>query len=82
MVPGMCGAVDGGVIQGKWGYEAGQSGVGDIFAWFTGNAVPPEYHAAAARRGLGLHEYLTELAAAQQVGEHGLIALDLSLIHI
>ncbi len=76
MVPGMCGAVDGGVIQGKWGYEAGQSGVGDIFAWFTGNAVPPEYHAEAARRGLGLHEYLTELAAAQQVGEHGLIALD------
>ena len=76
IVPGMCGVVDGGVLKGLWGYEAGQSGVGDIFGWFTANAVPPEYHDEAGRRGLGLHEYLTELAAQQQVGEHGLIALD------
>jgi len=76
MVPGMCGAVDGGILKGLWGYEAGQSGVGDIFAWFTHNAVPPEYHDEAGRRGLGIHEYLTELASAQQVGEHGLVALD------
>jgi len=76
MVPGMCGAVDGGILKGLWGYEAGQSGVGDIFAWFTGNAVPPQYHDEAGRRGLGIHEYLTELASAQQVGEHGLLALD------
>lgn len=76
IVPGMCGVVDGGVLAGLWGYEAGQSGVGDIFGWFTANAVPPEYHAEAARRGLGIHQYLTELASAQKVGEHGLIALD------
>jgi len=76
MVPGMCGAVDGGILKGLWGYEAGQSGVGDIFAWFTGNAVPPQYHDEAGRRGLGIHAYLTELASAQQVGEHGLLALD------
>ena len=76
IVPGMCGVVDGGVLKGLWGYEAGQSGVGDIFGWFTANAVPPEYHDEAGRRGLGLHEYLTELASRQQVGEHGLIALD------
>lgn len=75
-VPGMCGAVDGGIVDGLWGYEAGQSGVGDIFGWFTGNGVPPEYHAAAAGRGLGIHEYLTELASRQAIGEHGLIALD------
>ena len=31
-VPGMCGVVDGGIVAGLWGYEAGQSGVGDIFA--------------------------------------------------
>jgi L-ribulokinase len=34
-VPGMCGVVDGGIAAGLWGYEAGQSAVGDIFAWFT-----------------------------------------------
>lgn len=75
-VPGMCGVVDGGIVDGLWGYEAGQSGVGDIFGWFTKYGVPPEYHEAAARQGLGIHEYLTELASRQGIGEHGLIALD------
>jgi L-ribulokinase len=75
-VPGMCGVVDGGIIDGLWGYEAGQSGVGDIFGWFTRYGVPPEYHQAAGRQGLDIHEYLTELASRQAIGEHGLIALD------
>ncbi|WP_459716374.1 ribulokinase [Actinophytocola sp. KF-1] len=75
-VPGMCGVVDGGIVPGLWGYEAGQSGVGDIFGWFVDNQVPPAYHEAAAAQGKNLHEYLTELAAAQKPGEHGLIALD------
>ena len=72
----MCGVVDGGIVDGLWGYEAGQSGVGDIFGWFTKYGVPPEYHQAAAAAGLGIHEYLTELASGQAIGEHGLIALD------
>jgi L-ribulokinase len=62
-VPGMCGVVDGGITAGLYGYEAGQSGVGDIFGWlvdFTGSS----------------HEELSEAAAAQAVGEHGLVALD------
>jgi L-ribulokinase len=75
-VPGMCGVVDGGIVSGLWGYEAGQSGVGDIFGWFVEHGVPPAHHEAARARGLGIHEYLTELAAGQAVGEHGLVALD------
>ena len=75
-VPGMCGVVDGGIIPGLWGYEAGQSGVGDIFGWFTCTGVPEAYAAEARERGISVHELLTERAASQAVGEHGLIALD------
>jgi len=75
-VPGMCGVVDGGIVPGLWGYEAGQSGVGDIFAWFTENAVPPRYHDEAAARDVDLHSYLSELAGEQEPGAHGLVALD------
>ena len=75
-VPGMCGVVEGGIISGYYGYEAGQSGVGDIFAWYVQNQVPGSYFEQAENSGLSVHEYLTSLAAAQSVGQHGLIALD------
>ena len=75
-VPGMCGVVNGGIVAGRWGYEAGQRGVGDIFAWFVESAVPPVYHEQAGALGIDVHEHLSALGAAQAVGEHGLIALD------
>lgn len=75
-VPGMCGVVDGGIVSGLWGYEAGQSGVGDIFGWFVDTAVPGSYAQAAADRDQSVHEHLTDLAAGQEIGEHGLVALD------
>ncbi|NUP47465.1 MAG: ribulokinase [Catenulispora sp.] len=62
-VPGICGVVDGGITAGSFGYEAGQSAVGDIFAWWSG----------LTRRA---HEELTAACADQPVGGHGLIALD------
>jgi len=75
-VQGMCGVVDGGIIDGLWGYEAGQSGVGDVFGWLVDKLLPAEYAEAAAGRQLNGHEYLSALAARQRVGEHGLVALD------
>jgi L-ribulokinase len=75
-VPGMCGAVDGGIVAGLWGYEAGQSGVGDIFGWFVHNGVPPAYAEKAARRHISVHQLLSDEAMAQPAGAHGLIALD------
>jgi L-ribulokinase len=75
-IPGMCGVVDGGIVAGRWGYEAGQSGVGDDFAWLAEHATPPEFLDEAKRRGVSVHEVLSEQAAAQPAGAHGLIALD------
>jgi L-ribulokinase len=75
-VPGMCGVVDGGIVSGLYGYEAGQSGVGDIFAWYVNNQVPARYFEDAAAAGLSIHEHLTELGKDQPVGAHGLVALD------
>jgi L-ribulokinase len=66
-VAGMCGVVDGGISAGYWGYEAGQSGVGDIFGWYVDHAAP---------EGYASHELLSEQAADQPVGAHGLVALD------
>lgn len=75
-VPGMCGVVDGGIIAGFYGYEAGQSGVGDIFAWYVENQVPARYFEEAEKAGLSIHQHLTDLAFQEPVGAHGLVALD------
>ena len=76
VVEGMCGVVEDGIIPGLFGYEAGQSGVGDIFAWFVEAAVPPLYHEAAAAEGVDVHTILEREAAALRPGESGLLALD------
>jgi L-ribulokinase len=75
-VPGMCGVVEDGIIEGFFGYEAGQSCVGDHFQWFVENCTPAEYKAEADRRGIDLHALLTEKASALNPGESGLVALD------
>ncbi len=76
IVPGMCGYVEDGIIPGLFGYEAGQSGVGDIFAWFVDHGVPAEYQQEAQARQIDIHRLLEEKAARQKPGEHGLLALD------
>ncbi|MBE7554497.1 MAG: ribulokinase [Anaerolineales bacterium] len=76
LVPGMCGYVEDGIIPGLFGYEAGQSCVGDHFAWFVENCVPGRYEKEAAEREIDIHELLEEKAAKLKPGESGLVALD------
>lgn len=76
IVPGMCGVVEDGVLAGKFGYEAGQSCVGDHFDWFVKNCVPARYVEEAKAQGVNIHKYLREKAKKLKVGESGLVALD------
>lgn len=75
-VPGICGVVKDGILPGFYGYEAGQSSVGDCFQWMIDNALPQSYIKEAAEKGVGIHRLLGEKAAALAPGESGLLALD------
>ena len=75
-VPGMCGVVANGVLPGYYGYEAGQSCVGDHFAWSVENCVPAAYAQEAEAQGKNIHVYLTEKAEKLRPGQSGLLALD------
>ena len=68
-VPGLCGIVNGSILPGYHGLEAGQSAVGDIFNWFV-NYIQP------GGKKAGSHEELTKAAVKLQPGESGLLALD------
>jgi L-ribulokinase len=76
VVEGMCGVVEDGVVPGLFGFEAGQSAVGDIFAWFAEGATPPEVHEQARRAGTDVLRALEVEAARLRPGESGLLALD------
>jgi len=75
-VEGMCGVVEDGIIPGYYGYEAGQSAVGDIFAWYVSEAVPSYVHDAALKLGISVHEWLEQQASVYKPGKTGLLALD------
>lgn len=73
---GVCGVVEDGILPGFYGYEAGQSCVGDHFAWVVENCIPAAYEQQAKARGINLHQLLREKAQGKAPGESGLIALD------
>ncbi|HSI86266.1 MAG: ribulokinase [Candidatus Methylacidiphilales bacterium] len=66
-IPGICGIVNGSILPGHYGIEAGQSAVGDIFKWWV---------EVVCQSDPSLHAKLTAEVAAQRPGEHGLLALD------
>ncbi len=76
LIPGICGYVEEGILPGLFGYEAGQSCVGDHFAWFVDNCVPASYQAAARKQNVDVHAVLEREATKLKPGESGLLALD------
>ncbi len=76
MVPGICGCVEDGILPGFYGYEAGQSCVGDHFEWFVENCVPAHYFEEAKQKGLNIYQLLKEKAKTLKPGQSGLLALD------
>jgi L-ribulokinase len=68
-IPGLCGIVNGSILPGFYGLEAGQSAVGDIFNWFV-NYIQP------LGKKAGSHEALSLAAGKLKPGASGLLALD------
>ena len=66
-VPGICGIVNGSIMPGYYGIEAGQSAVGDILKWWV---------EGVCRGDERLHAQLSAEAAALTPGQSGLVALD------
>ena len=75
IIPGICGTIEGGILPGKFGYEAGLCCFGDHFAWAAKNA-PAEYENEAKERGIPVLRLLIEKASRLRPGESGLVALD------
>jgi len=75
-VPGMTGVIKDGILPGYYGYEAGQSAVGDIFEWYINEGVPSYFKKEAKDNNMNVYDYLEKKASKLGPGESGLLALD------
>ncbi len=75
-VPGICGYVEDGILPGFFGYEAGQSCVGDHFAWFVENCVPASYFAGGETGGTEYPSVSDCESRAFKAGSERPLALD------
>jgi L-ribulokinase len=66
-VPGICGIVNGSIMPGYYGIEAGQSAVGDLLKWWVEGVCGGDE---------SMHAALSAEAATVKPGESGLVALD------
>lgn len=71
-IPGVCGIVNGSVLPGYHGIEAGQSAVGDLFLWLVNHLVPESYGGSVGEKFVNMERAM----AAQKPGASGLLALD------
>ncbi|GEP44789.1 ribulokinase [Brevifollis gellanilyticus] len=71
-IPGVCGIVNGSVLPGHYGIEAGQSAVGDLFLWLVNHLVPESYGKTVGEKFVAMEKAME----GQKPGATGLLALD------
>ncbi|HRI59632.1 MAG TPA: ribulokinase [Saprospiraceae bacterium] len=80
LIRGICGQVDGSILPGMLGMEAGQSAFGDVYAWFQNLLAFPllEFfpEEEAEKWVQKIIPVLSEKSAALPVSEHDPVALD------